>query len=131
MEKTTDPAVAETKPAEFSPRKFIDRKTASVLLLFVAQVGIGIMMMAYRGCNPQEQPAPTSKVYNSTNNHEVNKMIFVHVIGQVRVPGVYKLPQGSKTFDAIASAGGSLPTAKLDGVNLTRTLSDEEQVVIP
>jgi len=134
-------AEVETPPTKFSPRKLIDRKTASVLLLFTLQVGIGIIMLSYRSCGNNNVTHGQANLQlareaignnNSRDNNEVKEdTIFVHVIGQVRVPGVYRLPQGSKAYDAIAMAGGSLPTAKLDSVNLTRRLVDEEQIIVP
>ncbi|GFP20408.1 hypothetical protein HKBW3S03_01910, partial [Candidatus Hakubella thermalkaliphila] len=40
---------------------------------------------------------------------EEEKMIVVHVSGYVKNPGVYTLPDGSRVFEVIASAGGALP----------------------
>ncbi len=58
-------------------------------------------------------------------------MLTVHVVGQVRKPGVIKLPAGSRVTDAVAKAGGALHGADLAAVNLARPLTDGEQVRIP
>jgi competence protein ComEA len=57
--------------------------------------------------------------------------VVVHVAGEVRRPGVQTLPAGSRVVDAVAAAGGALPRADLDGLNLARPLTDGEQVLVP
>lgn len=57
--------------------------------------------------------------------------LVVHVVGQVRHPGVVRLAAGSRVQQALASAGGPLPTADLAAVNLARLLVDGEQIVVP
>lgn len=57
--------------------------------------------------------------------------VYVHVSGQVREPGLYRLDQGARVVDAVAAAGGFSETASRDGVNLARPVSDGEQLLIP
>lgn len=57
--------------------------------------------------------------------------VVVHVAGQVRRPGVVRLPAGSRVVDAIEAAGGATPSAVLAGVNLAATLVDGSQIVVP
>jgi competence protein ComEA len=57
--------------------------------------------------------------------------LVVHVAGEVREPGVYRLPQGSRVTDAIERAGGATPRAVPDGLNLAAELADGQQVVLP
>ena len=58
-------------------------------------------------------------------------VVVVHVVGQVRRPGVQRLPPGSRVADALAAAGGATKGADLARVNLARVLVDGEQVVVP
>ena len=58
-------------------------------------------------------------------------VVVVHVVGQVRHPGVVRLPPGSRVLDAVDRAGGALPSADLTQVNLARPLVDGEQVMVP
>lgn len=57
--------------------------------------------------------------------------VVVHVAGLVRNPGVLELPAGSRVADAVEAAGGALPEAWLDAVNLARPVGDGEQLLIP
>ena len=56
---------------------------------------------------------------------------LVHVAGRVRFPNVYRLPPGSRVIDAVKAAGGSLPDACLDAVNLAAKIHDGEQIYLP
>jgi len=55
----------------------------------------------------------------------------VHVTGAVRRPGVYTLPSGSRVTDAVEEAGGLLPDAVPEQVNLARVVADGEQIHVP
>lgn len=59
------------------------------------------------------------------------KLLVIDVAGDVRRPGLYKLPSGSRIDDAIAAAGGATAKAQLDAVNLAAPVADGEQVVVP
>ncbi|MGD8193915.1 helix-hairpin-helix domain-containing protein [Herbiconiux sp. P18] len=55
-------------------------------------------------------------------------VLLVHVLGAVASAGVYELPGGSRVVDAVAAAGGLLPTAEAGSINLARPLVDGEQL---
>ena len=55
----------------------------------------------------------------------------VHVTGAVLSPGLLTLPAGARVGDAVAAAGGALPDASLERVNLARPVADGEQVHVP
>ncbi|MGA1838347.1 ComEA family DNA-binding protein [Herbiconiux sp. 11R-BC] len=54
--------------------------------------------------------------------------VLVHVLGAVRAPGVYRLAEGSRVFDALGLAGGFADGADQSSVNLARPLTDGEQL---
>jgi competence protein ComEA len=57
--------------------------------------------------------------------------VTVHVAGEVRRPGVYRLPAGARVDDALRSAGGAGERADLAAVNLAAKLEDGRQVLVP
>lgn len=57
--------------------------------------------------------------------------IFVHLSGAVKNPGVLKLSNGTRIYEAVELAGGLEPDADSAGINMARTLRDEEQIHIP
>jgi competence protein ComEA len=58
-------------------------------------------------------------------------LVVIDVAGDVRRPGLYKVPAGSRVADAIAAAGGATRKAQLDAVNLAAPVADGEQIVVP
>lgn len=60
-----------------------------------------------------------------------SEQVVIHVAGRVAAPGLYRLAGGARIADALAAAGGPLPDAALDALNLARPLSDGEQLLVP
>jgi competence protein ComEA len=56
--------------------------------------------------------------------------LAVHVAGAVARPGLYRLPAGSRVADALAFAGGKLPGADLDRLNLAAKLADGQKIFV-
>lgn len=63
-------------------------------------------------------------------SHAQDGDVVVHVGGDVAEPGLYTMPAGSRVADAVEEAGGPLPEADLDLVNLARTLTDGERILV-
>jgi competence protein ComEA len=57
-------------------------------------------------------------------------IISVYISGAVVKPGVYTLPDGARVESAVAAAGGALPDADLDEINLAERLSDEAHIIV-
>lgn len=79
------------------------------------------------------QTGVMDEVYNLTAVNQKNqlKQIVVHIVGHVKNPGLVKLPEGARIADAIEAAGGVLPDADLEIINLAYKLQDGKQVYIP
>lgn len=78
------------------------------------------------------QPGPsTSAVVPRAVATDSAAPIYVHVLGAVAEPGLYKLADGARVMDAIAAAGGFTDEADQAGVNLARYVTDGEQVNVP
>ncbi|MEW6552930.1 MAG: helix-hairpin-helix domain-containing protein [Actinomycetota bacterium] len=57
--------------------------------------------------------------------------LTVHVAGAVVNPGVVLLAPGDRVMDAVAAAGGPLPEADLDGLNLAQPVQDGQKITVP
>jgi competence protein ComEA len=57
--------------------------------------------------------------------------LVVDVAGEVRRPGVYRVPAGSRADAAVQQAGGVTPRAESAAVNLAMPLRDGQQIVVP
>ncbi len=57
--------------------------------------------------------------------------LVVHVSGWVAVPGLVRVPDGSRVADVVAAAGGARTGAVLAGMNLAEPVRDGQQVVVP
>lgn len=57
--------------------------------------------------------------------------IWVYVCGQVASPGVYELPEESRIYEAVESAGGILEQGAAESVNLAEKASDGQRIYIP
>lgn len=55
----------------------------------------------------------------------------VHVSGAVRTPGVVTLAEAARVADALDAAGGAMPDAVLDLLNLARVVDDGERIHVP
>src|SRR4051794_7289976 len=58
-------------------------------------------------------------------------LLYVHVAGSVRRPGLYRLAAGSRIAAAIDRAGGPVHGADLSAVNLAMRVQDGQQVLVP
>jgi competence protein ComEA len=98
--------------------------TAVVLVMALAVVGRFLLRPKTAAV------APPVRVAAPTRAAPVAKL-FVYVVGAVRRPGLYRLPDGSRVADALARAGGSTRKAQLELVNLAARVADGEQIVVP
>lgn len=55
----------------------------------------------------------------------------VHVGGSVAQPGLYSLPPGSRVQDALQAAGGLLPGADVQTLNLAAYVQDGQKLWVP
>ncbi|MBM6400303.1 ComEA family DNA-binding protein [Phycicoccus sonneratiae] len=94
-------------------------------------VGVGVPGGApslVPGDGPSASPSPSSSTGTPAGSVTV---LVVHVVGQVRRPGLQRLPPGSRVSDAVDAAGGATKAADLSALNLARLLVDGEQVRVP
>lgn len=65
------------------------------------------------------------------SSQETNEDIYVYVCGAVEQEGVYKLPAGSRIYEAVEMAGGFREDAAKSEVNQAEVLVDEARVYVP
>lgn len=102
------------------------RSRSSIPLVVVSVVACGAVGWVL-GSPPDRSPAPVEVV----PMEPPTVVLVVHVGGEVARPGLVEVEDGARVADAVRAAGGLLPGAAIDAVNLARPLSDGEQVVVP
>ena len=60
-----------------------------------------------------------------------SRTLVVDVAGEVRRPGVYRVPSGARVDEAVRQAGGITRHGESTAVNLAMPLHDGQQVVVP
>ena len=103
------------------------RALAGALLLAALLVLAGRHLLQ---AGAPQAPRPASIVAEQPSAATSPKL-FVHVVGAVRRPGLYRLREGSRIADAVTRAGGATRKADMSVVNLAAPLSDGVQVVVP
>ena len=98
---------------------------ALVLILLLGRFALGA------GTTTPAAPLPPPPAAAAGVSGLPSSRVVVDVVGAVRVPGLYRLRQGSRIADAVARAGGATGKADLAQVNLAAPLADGEQVVVP
>jgi competence protein ComEA len=78
---------------------------------------------------PSTAPAGTDAV-TGTGPTGASGIVFVHVAGAVVHPGVVRIRAGSRVTDAVAAAGGGLPDADLDRLNLAAKVTDGQRIAV-
>lgn len=86
--------------------------------------------------NEKPKKVISAKEINSLEKPEENtkkniKVLMIYVCGAVKNPGVYQLEEGLRITDAIEKAGGGLPGAQLETLNLAAKLTDGQKVYLP
>ena len=83
--------------------------------------------------------------YNQNNNYDEityenlekeeeiknNNEIIVHIIGEVKNPGVIKITEKSRVLDVVELAGGLTEDADVDKINLAAIVSDGQKIKVP
>ena len=98
-------------------------------MLVLAGLGIAVFVTAVTPHGTSTVIAPSGDPHES--EAAVSTAIYVHILGEVRRPGLYELRDGDRAVDAVAAAGGFTEAADAAGLNLARFVSDGEQIIVP
>jgi competence protein ComEA len=109
-------------------------------LAVYAAIAVALLLVGARWVRGGDTPAATAGVTRVASDaggddgFELERGggdLVVHIAGEVRDPGVYRLPDGSRVTDAIERAGGPTADALADAINLAAPLADGQQVQVP
>lgn len=78
--------------------------------------------------SPSAAASATTLPTSSTS--EPQGLVMVHVAGAVAHPGVVRVRAGARVVDAVEAAGGGLPGADLDRLNLAAKVTDGERIAV-
>lgn len=122
------------------------RITQSIVFFFRRAIRLGLVLLVsveLLGCTNaisesselREPEVPDEEETSSDEKEEEDLAgqlhIYVHVCGEVRAPGVYELPQGSRVYEAIEAAGGMAEEASPAYLNQAEKLEDGQQIYVP
>lgn len=114
--------------------KPINRKLLIFLMVLMASIVVVInSLTGSSGATQTIEAEESSKSEDGTSGTRSvvdDALIFVHIVGEVKSPGIYELDAGSRVFDAVFAAGGLAKSADQSSINLARLLTDGEQVFI-
>ena len=98
------------------------------------------LLIAYAGASwvrssqPPATPAPPARS-DTAGAVRVDRAgggeAVVHIAGEVREPGVYRLGSGTRVEEAVRRAGGPTRRADLNALNLAAKVEDGRQVIVP
>jgi competence protein ComEA len=107
-----------------------DQKVSKQLLVALAAI-VAVFSLVLVAVNRPEVPAGEFEITEQVTDSQISEQfVFVHVVGEVKKPGMYQLPLGARLVDAVFAAGGLTTEADNASVNLARELSDGEQVIV-
>jgi competence protein ComEA len=107
-----------------------DQKVTRNLLVSLAAL-VAVASLVLVAINRPEAPTGEFEISEGLNEAEsIEQFLYVHIVGEIKTPGMYQLPLGARLVDAVFAAGGLTADADNSSVNLARELSDGEQIVV-
>ena len=107
-----------------------DQKVTRKLLVSLAAL-VAVASLALVAINRPEAPTGEFAISEGLKEAEsIEQFLYVHIVGEIKTPGMYQLPLGARLVDAVFAAGGLTADADNSSVNLARELSDGEQIVV-
>jgi competence protein ComEA len=122
------------------PRWRRDPRLATAGLALIALAAgawwVRLSVSGPRGAGAQSGGSPTTQFRDQASSSPsvattAATVFFIDVGGAVRRPGVVSLPASARVIDALTAAGGALPNAELDRINLAAHLIDGMRIAVP
>lgn len=98
-----------------------------LVLVGLGAVFVGIIILTVS----RFDRAPATPVYPVAQTAPTpSSQVIVHVVGAVKVPGVYRLAEGARVSEAVALAGGLRDDADQSSVNMAAVAEDGAQIMV-
>jgi competence protein ComEA len=108
----------------------VSRSTA-VVGVCVALALLALVGQRLAQAGAASEPEVASAPLEPVASRPARALLVVHVVGEVRRPGLYRLRDGARIADAVRRAGGARRGADLAALNLAAPLLDGVQVLVP
>ena len=108
----------------------VSRSTA-IVGVCIALVVLALVGQRLAQAGAASEPEPVAAELEPISKAPARPILVVHVVGEVRRPGLYRLREGARIADAVRRAGGAAPGADLAAVNLAAPLVDGIQILVP
>jgi competence protein ComEA len=101
------------------------RRSGWAYLLVALALALGAWRLGSGGGAPAQPERPPPARFLGARE------LLVHVAGEVRRPGVYRIAGDGRVIQALRLAGGPTPRADLAALNLAAPLQDGQRVLVP
>lgn len=105
-------------------------KKIYILLVTILVILIGVFYIKGNNNLEYENIYIEEKDYENIIEEKVST-IKIHIVGEVKKPGIYEIEVGSRIDDLITKADGCTENADLNKINLAYEVSDGEKIYIP
>lgn len=98
-------------------------------------VGVAILFFWFNGNqDPIEVASAEANLNiqneNPSNENAIASLIYVDISGEVNLPGVYEVKEGTRLFQVIDMAGGLTKEANIDSLNRAEEVYDGEKIIV-
>ena len=106
------------------------RVRAGVLIAVAAVAGLVWYQVVRSDSSALAAPARSPRTAHRAPTTTTRPPVLVHVAGAVVHPGLVRVATGARVADAITAAGGPVPDADLDRLNLAAKVADGQRILV-